>query len=154
LESVALAARFELRRDLRSGKLVILDVAHNVAAAALLALNLRRFLRANPKITKITGVIAVLADKNIEDIVSTLESCLNIWYIAQIDEARSMSVDETAQRLQNLNSAVEFRRFDSVVDAYQAACAAGPDSAEQELVVVTGSFHTVAAIRDLSLTEG
>lgn len=154
LESVALAGRFELRRDASSAKLVILDVAHNGAAAALLAQNLRRFLRANPKIKKITGVIAVMADKNIEDMVSALESCLNIWYIAQIDEARGMSVIETEKRLQNAHTAVEFRRFDSVVDAYQAACAASPESAEQDLVVVTGSFHTVAAIRNLSLTEG
>ena len=154
IESVALPGRFEVRRDCNSGKLVVLDVAHNTAAAVLLAFNLERFLRCHPQIRQITGVIAVMADKDIEDMVSALESCLNIWYIAQIDEARSMSVIEAENRVRKAQLAVEFRHFDSVVEAYRGACDAdwfGKDADEQDLIVVTGSFRTVAAVRSLSL---
>ena len=153
LESVALPGRFEVCRDAVSGKLVVLDVAHNAAAAALLAVNLQRLRQQHPQIGRITGVIAVMADKEIEDMVVALESCLNIWYIAQVDEARSMSAAEAEKRVKKAAGTVQYRRFESVAAAYQAACDApfdAEDSGEQELVLVTGSFHTVAAVRQLT----
>ena len=153
LESVALPGRFELRRDAVSGTLVVLDVAHNAAAAALLAVNLQRLRQQHPQIGRITGVIAVMADKEIEDMVVALESCLNIWYIAQIDAARSMSAVEAEKRVQKAAGTVQFRRFESVAAAYQAACDAPLDaegSDAQALVLVMGSFHTVAAVRELT----
>lgn len=152
LESVSLPGRFELRRDVVSGTLVVLDVAHNPAAAALLAVNLKRLRQQHPQIGRITGVIAVMADKEIEDMVVALESCLNIWYIAQIDAARSMSVVEAEKRMQEAAGAVQYRRFESVAAAYQAACDAPLDAEGfgAPLVLVTGSFHTVAAVRELT----
>jgi dihydrofolate synthase/folylpolyglutamate synthase len=149
LESVALPGRFELRRDTVSGKLVVLDVAHNAAAAALLAVNLHCLRQQHPQIGRITGVIAVMADKEIEDMVVALESCLHIWYIAQINEARSMPSAEAEKRVQKAAGTVQLRRFESVTTAYRAACDAD-GAGEQELILVTGSFHTVAAVRNLT----
>ncbi len=152
LKSVALPGRFELRRDAVSGILVVLDVAHNPAAAALLAVNLQRLRQQHPQIGRITGVIAVMADKEIEDMVVALESCLNIWYIAQIDADRSMSAIEAEKRVQEASGTAQCRRFESVAAAYQEACDAPLDagSSGAPLVLVTGSFHTVAAVRELT----
>lgn len=160
-QTVNLAGRFEMRRDQQSGRLVILDVAHNPAAAALLASNLQQLQKSLPQAPKITVVLAVMKDKDIEGIVSVLGSCTNIWYIAPISDARGMPLSELENRLVSSLGKVDITRFESIEQAYFAACA-GPEnkqSADQksdtsaalnEMVLVTGSFHTVAAVRLLS----
>lgn len=148
LNDLQLAGRFELRRDQESSKTVIFDVAHNPAAAQLLAENIKRYRRDNPGITQLAVVIAVMADKDIEAMASALESCCDIWYIAQVNQARGMAAEEVAQKLKNGDNRLQLRLFDSVAEAYRAACTQTPDSG---LVVVTGSFLTVAAARGLSL---
>ncbi len=146
-ESIELAGRFELRRDQLSAVLVVFDVAHNPAAAAMLAQNLTQFKLENPSIRSISVVLAVLADKDIEGMVKALESCLDICYIAQVDEPRGMPVNEAASRLSKCGLQSSGIDFESVRGAYKAAC---EQSADTDLVVVTGSFYTVAAVRKLS----
>jgi dihydrofolate synthase/folylpolyglutamate synthase len=79
-----------------------------------------------------------------------LESCVDIWYIAQVDQARSMAADKVAQTMKSVRISGEmphYRLFDSVELAYSAAC----EQLEQEdIVLVTGSFFTVAAVYSLS----
>jgi dihydrofolate synthase / folylpolyglutamate synthase len=147
LKGLQLAGRFEIRRDRRSAKTVIFDVAHNQAAAALLAENLALYRQQNPAIVQLAVVIAVLADKDIEAMVTALESCTDIWYIAQVDEARGMAVEEVAQRIKNSNNGLRLQQFGTVGEAYRAAC---EQTAGNDLIVVTGSFFTVAAVRALS----
>ena len=91
--------------------------------------------------------MAVMADKDIEGMAASLQSCVDIWYIAQVDQPRCMPAREAAHRLQNQLMSVPVLQFDSVQDAYRAACAAAVPG---QLLVVTGSFHTVAAVRELS----
>lgn len=146
-ESIELAGRFELRRDRASAELVIFDVAHNPAAATMLAQNLVQFRLENPSITRISVVLAVLADKDIEGMVKALESCLDICYIAQVDEPRGMPVNEAASRIRKCGLQSPVMEFESVQGAYKTAC---EQSTDTDLVVVTGSFYTVAAARKLS----
>lgn len=147
LHNTAIAGRFELRRDLETGKLVVFDVAHNPAAATLLATHLNRFRAENPEIGCIAAVIAVMADKDIEGMANALESCLHIWYIAQVDVDRSMPVDEAASRIGQVGVQSPINRFESLQQAYKTAC---EQSLDNDLIVVTGSFYTVAALRKLS----
>ncbi len=147
LKQLSLAGRFEARVDRKTGTTVILDVAHNPAAAKLLATSLSRFKRQNPSIVRISAVMAVMADKDIEGIASALESCLDICYIAQVEEPRCMPAREAFSRLGRASEKLPAVQFASLTDAYEAAC---NRAADQELVVVTGSFYTVAAVRDLS----
>jgi folylpolyglutamate synthase/dihydropteroate synthase len=49
--------------------------------------------------------------------------------------------------VQKAAGTVQLRRFESVTTAYRAAC---DGAGEQELILVTGSFHTVAAVRNLT----
>lgn len=148
LRGLQLAGRFEIRRDAKTSKMVIFDVAHNPAAAELLAENLSLYRQQNPSVTRLAVVIAVMADKDIEAMVTALESCSDIWYIAQVEEARGMAAEEVAQRIKSSNNGLRLLQFNTVTEAYRAAC---EQVAENGLVVVTGSFFTVAAARELSL---
>ncbi len=155
LKNKTLAGRFEQRRDSRTGKKVFFDVAHNPAAAKLLCKNLQDYRIQNPEIERIAVVIAVMADKDIEAMVIALESCLDIWYIAQVGDARSLASGEAYRRIVEAlraspagdkaeRSATE---YESVEAAYKSACNAYSDA---DLIVVTGSFFTVAAVRLLT----
>ena len=157
-----MGGRFEKRRDLGSGRLVILDAAHNVAAAELLAQRLMasysakspESLPAPGKPLKIRLVLAAMADKNIEDMVRALDPLVDIWYIATFEGARALAVTEINKRVSSTLPTAEIKFFDAVLPAYRAACDEGPN--EKAVVVVTGSFHTlaeVAALPDLGRYE-
>ena len=155
LINTSLAGRFEERRDSRTGKKVVFDVAHNPAAAQLLCQNLLEYRFQNPEIERIAAVIAVMADKDIEAMAIALESCLDIWYIAQVDEVRGLSVGEAYRRISEAVGGCSSRdklgrnitEHKSVQMAYDSAC---DTCSEADLVVVTGSFFTVAAVRLLT----
>ena len=149
LTGLKLAGRLESRVDRSGGGSVLLDVAHNPASAALLARRLQQFRQRQPESPRIALVLAVMADKDIEGIWSALESCVDICYIAQVDEPRCMPASEAVGRVRRSDSenAVALRQSESVEQAYRAACT---EMGADGLVVVTGSFLAVAAIRDLT----
>ncbi len=147
LDGLILAGRFEARRDQATGRAIIFDVAHNPAGAAMLAANLRALRQRRPDIGRVVAVLAVMADKDVEGMVSALESCVDFWYIAQVDEPRCLRADTAVNRLAAAGFRLQSARFDSVQAAYVSACEQGGDD---DLVVVCGSFHTVAAVRALS----
>ena len=150
LAELALAGRFDKRRDLGNGRTVIFDVAHNPDAMRQLAIRLHSYKAENQGAGRIAAVLAVMADKDVLGMITALEYCVDIWYIAQVDEARSMAAYEVAQSMKNLGIASNqglILQFDSVESAYRAAC----DQTEAEdAVLVTGSFLTVAAVYGLT----
>ncbi|MFT4862387.1 MAG: dihydrofolate synthase/folylpolyglutamate synthase [Pseudohongiellaceae bacterium] len=145
--SLRLAGRFEPRIDLASGASLILDVAHNPAAAADLNSRLEALRDTLPKNARLIGVLAVLSDKDIEGIVVSLLSTVDIWYIAQVEGARRMPVERAMSRLRDACPGTAFTAFNSVESAYAQACS---EAASTDQVVVAGSFHTVSCIRELS----
>lgn len=150
LDRLGLTGRFEKRRDLRSGRTVIFDVAHNPDAMQQLAIRLQRYKAQNLGAGPIVAVLAVMADKDVTGMITALEYCVDIWYIAQVDEARSMAVDEVAQTMKDVGIASDLGQvlqFDSVESAYRAAC---DQTATKDTVLVTGSFFTVAAVHGLT----
>ena len=147
LSGLGLAGRFEKRRDLSSGRAVILDVAHNPDAMQQLAISLRSYKSQNQGAGRIAAVLAVMSDKDVIGMITALEYCVDIWYIAQVEESRCLSVDTAVQRIKNIGLNVEIMSFISVQNAYVSAC---EQAAPADLVLVTGSFRTVAAVRALS----
>lgn len=146
LGSLRLEARFELRRDSSSGRNVIFDVAHNPHAMQQLALLLHRYKSRNSGEGRIAVVFAVMADKDVRGMITALESCADIWYIAQVDQARSMAADEVTQTLKDVGKSTDqgdITEYSSVESAYEAACA---ETGAKDTVLVTGSFYTVAAV--------
>ena len=150
LNELRLAGRFEKRRDLSSSRSVIFDVAHNPDAMLQLAIRLQSYKAHNQRAGRIAAVLAVMVDKDIAGMITALEYCVDIWYIAQVDEARSMAADEVAQTLKDVGIPSDkgcILQFDSVESAYRAAC---DQTGTQDTVLVTGSFFTVAAVHGLT----
>ncbi len=146
LSRLQLAGRFERRRDISSGRTVIFDVAHNPDAMQLLASNIGRFRAQGTGFRRLIAVLALMADKDVVGMLTALESCVDIWYIAQVDQARGMAVDKVAQTMKIVGNTVEqprYLQFDSVESAYMAACS---QADQQDMILVTGSFFTVAAV--------
>lgn len=147
LAKVNLPGRFEKRFEPHSQREIIVDVAHNPAAASLLDRRLQDLRKNNSKTGNLIMVMAILDDKDIEGIVVSLQSSVDIWYIAQIDDHRGLPVEKALERLNSAFPKMDFQRFASVEEAFKFACL-GAEKADQ--IVVAGSFHTVAIAREHS----
>ena len=90
-----------------------------------------------------------MADKEMESIIAPLESVLDICYIARFEAARCMPLAEALARGRRAAPRLDIRDGGGVVEAYHAALA---ECREGDVVLVTGSFMTVAAVRPLSLS--
>ena len=142
---IALAGRFDRKVDSERARQVLFDVAHNPAAAKLLACRLVKLKESQPKGARIVLVLAMMADKDVVGFAQALASVVDIWYIAQVDQERCMAASLLASRLTESVISTNPEVFSSAVDAYQAACDV---SAPEDTIVVTGSFYVVAEILD------
>lgn len=135
-------ARFQV---LPGRPVTVLDVAHNPAAAKVLAESLFRMGRFN----KTFGVFAMLRDKDIEGVVRALAGQINIWLTAGIDAPRGASTHETAgavcEALRENGEPVEeaILTFHDPAAAYAYAC---EHATVNDRICVFGSFHTVAEV--------
>lgn len=120
------------------GRRVLLDVAHNPHAAACLAQVLRSRLEGAP----VRLVIAMLGDKDSAGVMALLAPVASALHVASLGGERGAD----AKIIYNYalqHGVANPVRHDTVWEAFTAACeAAAPD----EVVVVTGSFFTVAAV--------
>lgn len=121
---------------------VILDVAHNPHAAAYLADRLARLPR--QKNTKVHAVVAMLADKDIKSTLSYLAAQVDKWYLASLSEIRGADAAQLAQYVESPY------QFATVKDAWLQAMA---EADKQDIVLVCGSFHTVAEVMELQTKE-
>ena len=142
-----LAGRFEERLG-GEGVSVILDVAHNPAACRLCAENLKKWVRVADS-GRCIAVLAVAADKDIEGMLRALEPVLDVCYIAAFDWHRHIPAAEAAARCRRTLPGLDVRPVEGgVVAAYQTALAeCGPG----DVLLVTGSFMTVGAVRPLTV---
>ena len=134
LRTVTLAARFE--RRVSGGTTVVLDVAHNPAAAAVLASAWRERFGERRAI----AVFAAFADKDLEGIVAALADTVSLWHCAGLDAPRAAPLEELARRVRE---GLALARSGAIV-----APAAGPDSSDGPAGVVDGAgidtFDTVS----------
>jgi dihydrofolate synthase / folylpolyglutamate synthase len=117
---------------------VILDVAHNPHAAAVLAQN----LDSQGFFPETRAVFGMLADKDAAGVIARLEGRIGHWHVGPTPGARGMSAAQAAALLRaaGIDAVSE---HDSLAAAYAAALeAAEPDAR----IVVFGSFTTVAAV--------
>lgn len=140
LTSVRLPGRFQV---LPGKPMRILDVAHNAQSAQVLAEN----LRALPHLGRIFVVLAMLRDKDIDAVVGHLTSLVDRWYIAPLDVPRAAPLSQLQAALSNEGTnavpADAVEAFENVPAAHRAALTA---SETDDVIVVCGSFHTVAAV--------
>ncbi len=135
VEHLHLAGRAEARTY--KGVELLLDVAHNPAAAELLAEN----LSVRPPHGRTLAVVAMMADKDRINVLQPLQSHVADWYVASLPQnSRSATGQQLADDLAELGQ--QARVFDEVGAALQAAL---DEAGEYDRVLVMGSFFTVAA---------
>ncbi|MCC5791828.1 MAG: bifunctional tetrahydrofolate synthase/dihydrofolate synthase [Legionellaceae bacterium] len=131
---------------LEGDPLILLDVAHNEASAALLAESVSRV-----SITgKVRAVFSALADKDIAKLTQPMLKLVNYWYIGQLYDERAAGIDVLQQSLIR-QGACELASFASIEAAFSEAVKA---SSPGDLIVVYGSFFTVAAVMNSDSMTG
>lgn len=132
LRNATLAGRFQV---LQREPTVIVDVAHNPHAAAYLANKLK-----DQKAHKIIAVVGMLKDKDIQHTLQHVEPYIAEWHLADLSGPRAASATALAAFLP---AGTVCRCYDNVIDAYHAALSSANS---QDLIVVFGSFFTVAGV--------
>lgn len=118
--------------------LIVLDGAHNPAAAEALASSLPEAFSWK----RLHLVLAVFSNKDLSAIAATLAPLADVAYAATTESVRARSVGEISAALQVEGLAPQ--EFPSVGEALAAARAA---ATPEDLILVTGSLYTVADAR-------
>ena len=142
LQEFNLTGRFQIIPDKAQ---LILDVAHNRQAAALLVQN----LKALPVKGKTHVLIGMLKDKDHLAIFRELSEVADFWHIVTLGPPRGADNKMLTEKLSAMNINQSIICYDTVADAMEYI----RESVEpQDRIVVTGSFITVgAAIEYLKL---
>lgn len=137
LLTVEIPARFQV---LPGRPTVILDVAHNPHAAAVLAQN----LDSQGYFPATHAVLGMLRDKDVGGVVRHLAARVDVWHLAPTPGERGQDARALAQRVrEQLPAAATVHSYDSVADAYAAALAA---ASADDRIVAFGSFALVADV--------
>ncbi|CCQ39812.1 TPA: bifunctional tetrahydrofolate synthase/dihydrofolate synthase [Yersinia enterocolitica] len=130
LQAASLPGRFQI---ISEQPLLILDVAHNPHAARYLTDKLAQL----PKQGKVRAVVGMLSDKDIGGTLACLSEQVDEWYCAPLEGPRGASAEQLAEHL------AQSRQFSNVEAAWRQAM---QDAEPQDVVIVCGSFHTVAHV--------
>ena len=131
INSVNMPGRMQIVHE---SPMIILDVAHNQAAAEYLLSRLQQIEHAACHI-----VVGMLKDKNIEATINTLSKLNARWYCASLAPEISAGRGEQALRLQKAvqANAQKAEAFDDVAAALQEAIT---QAQTNDMIVVLGSF--------------
>ncbi|MGB3726575.1 MAG: bifunctional tetrahydrofolate synthase/dihydrofolate synthase [Glaciecola sp.] len=110
---------------------VVLDVAHNEAAAKLLAKQMSSF-----DYQRCFIVIGMLTDKNVETTIDELSRLVPVkWYCTDLPSDRGEKASRFVQKIASIEQHAE--AFSSVEDALRLA---QQDATNNDLILVVGSF--------------
>jgi dihydrofolate synthase/folylpolyglutamate synthase len=127
------------RHVIQNKPTVMLDVAHNPQATNLLALDIKGL-----KHKRVIAVVAMLADKDIEATLAPMLSVVSTWYCASLDVPRGAQSSTLVSAV--LSSEQKVLHYESVETAFRCAL---EKADEDDLVIVFGSFFTVANILEM-----
>lgn len=133
---------------MRSAPAVFIDAAHNVEGARALA----AALQAEFDFRYLVGVVAVLADKDVDGMLSALEPALDMIVVTDNGSPRAMDVEALALRAEEAFGPDRVVRAARLPDAVEAATALVDEECEGYAgagVVITGSVVTAGAARTL-----
>jgi dihydrofolate synthase/folylpolyglutamate synthase len=134
LAEVVLPGRFQV---LAGRPQVVLDVAHNAEAAAVLAAN----LGASGFSPETIAVFGMLRDKDIAGVVRAVAPRITRWHLATLPGPRGADARFLSSILHELKIQTPAAEHDSVAEALAAA---RREAAENDKIIVFGSFLTVA----------
>jgi dihydrofolate synthase/folylpolyglutamate synthase len=118
---------------------IILDVGHNPQAARYLASQLQLM-----KYDNIHAVIGMLSDKDIINTLNPLYQHVSNWYLGSLAVPRGCDAKALANFIKTSDG--EVNCFDNVSQAFKIA---KQNAKATDLILVFGSFYTVAEIRRL-----
>ncbi len=122
---------------------IILDVAHNPQAVAVLYDNLQAYACQG----RIFAVLGMLQDKDAGAVAGLLDSIVYQWQLCGISAARGQDAGQLGQQLQAAG-VTNYELNQDAVAAFERACA---QAAEGDCILVFGSFYIVAdVLRQLS----
>ncbi len=140
LANVELPGRFQVLPGKPS---IVLDVAHNPHAAAVLAQNLGNmgyFLHTY-------AVFGAMRDKDIAGVLAHVKGEIDHWCVTDLPLARAASAEEleAAVRQAGITDTAHssVTRFATPADAFKQA---QKQASDDDRIVVFGSFHTVAGV--------
>ena len=122
---------------------VLLDVGHNPHAARYLASYLSEH-----SFDKVYAVVGMLKDKDIAGTLLSLENQVSEWFVGTLSVERAALSEEISSSLKT--SIHPINCFDNVTQAFKMA---SKNISSNELVLVFGSFFTVAEIRKLLVEQ-
>ncbi|MBW5406235.1 bifunctional tetrahydrofolate synthase/dihydrofolate synthase [Morganella morganii] len=140
LRQAQLPGRFQI---VSQKPLTVLDVAHNPHAAGYLVSKLAQLPRTAQ--SRVRAVIGMLGDKDIKGTLAVLGEQVTDWYVAPLTELRGAPAEQLAEHL------TAPQQFADVESAWEQA---RRDASPEDIVVVCGSFHTVAHVMDVLAKEG
>lgn len=115
----------------------IVDVGHNPHAINVLR---DQLLKRRPP-GKIRAVFGMLKDKDISAVVSILDDVVDEWHLADLSSSdpRGSTADRLQSELVSAGIRSPWWKYPAVAEALQFAMSL---SSDQDLILVTGSFHT------------
>lgn len=135
------------------GQQVLLDVAHNPAAADVLASTLQQYYPG----ASCVAVFAIMKDKDYAAVVERVAPFVKQWHCADLRMPRGLLPADAASMIKLHYPRVEVLEFADVNAALQAACdsvaaasVAESNSDRPTYVLVFGSFFTVSAVLEVS----
>jgi dihydrofolate synthase/folylpolyglutamate synthase len=115
---------------------IILDVGHNELAAEAVAMYLK-----NRNSQGVTCILAMLADKAVEDVVVALSGRCHRWICADSPGSRGQTAAQLAERIELVLPVADVNACGSMENAIERAVRA---VGEDETILVFGSFTTVS----------
>ncbi|MBT8130675.1 MAG: bifunctional folylpolyglutamate synthase/dihydrofolate synthase [Gammaproteobacteria bacterium] len=118
----------------------VLDVAHNPAAAAALVDRLADLQVAG----RVTAIIGLLKDKNVQGVVEPLSEFVDRWIAVTVTGSRAAPAEQTGQEIADLTGK-PCLIADTIEGAMESAAA---EACANDGVIVTGSFYLVGPAID------
>ena len=120
---------------------VMLDVGHNPHAGRFLAKTLTQFKTQN-KYQRVIAVVAMLADKDIANTLAPFNEVIDDWNVAPLVVPRAATCEQMKKELTHFTNSINC--FDNISQAFKMA---NQKAESTDLILVFGSFYTVAEIR-------
>lgn len=134
IEKVKLPGRIQIQK----GEVTkIFDVAHNPAATQFLVNTIKQL----PRTGKLRAVFSMLGDKDIEGTILAIKDMCDYWYTAALSTKRAATIEQIMMNFQKLE-VNQVTAYCSINAAYSAAV---KEAASGDMLIVFGSFYTVAA---------
>lgn len=135
LEDLAVNTVLPGRRTwLFSGCRILLDVAHNPAAAEDLA----KAVAALEVVGAIHLIAGIYADKDIDGVIGPFRPLVETWHFTELEEDRAESALNLASRLKDVGQVKTYDKIETAAEALELIVG------EDDLIIVMGSFPVVA----------